>query len=427
MPLQTKGLLEQLDNLAPDASNLKSQLVSALGNAVAMQGFLNRECENRGEINCFPCKNEGVCLLFQGVTHLGLGRFEAALADFENANWHFRSRGETWNSVIGQILIAKTYEKNEDVHQAFVEYKTAYEFLVEHRNRLMSSYANSDRVRALEHELNAHIQKLAIRLSKVKQAQIDPPKQMPDGNAVGRVTAFLSLYTISLYGSVTAGPNGELYLDPYENTSTLVEQVELDGRLLDLFNVNGTAPRDRQISIIPQHAYGWLKVRGLSMNDWPLPFDVEDYVLFQKSQMADDQDYVIVAARDLAGDESLIVKRFDKLNGQFLSRSTDTSRMYPPIQADEDHKIVGVVLAVAKPSHDATLEQVTLAPDPNATPESPSTETQRLYNKLLTRALGDKEKIKRLIAEALKKAPHESHLGLLKIVDEDWIADGNRG
>jgi hypothetical protein len=46
---------------------------------------------------------------------------------------------------------------------------------------------------------------------------------------------------------------------------------------------------------------------------------------------------------------ALIVKRFDAEKNQLISKSKDTSNPYNPIPLDEDHQIVGVVIAVAKP------------------------------------------------------------------------------
>jgi hypothetical protein len=47
---------------------------------------------------------------------------------------------------------------------------------------------------------------------------------------------------------------------------------------------------------------------------------------------------------------ALIVKLFNaEKNNRLLSKSKDTSKSYGTISLDEDHQIVGVLIAVAKP------------------------------------------------------------------------------
>jgi hypothetical protein len=86
------------------------------------------------------------------------------------------------------------------------------------------------------------------------------------------------------------------------------------------------------------------------MNGWDLPFDENDYVLFYKASIASHLDFVVASNSDPSGEIALIVKRFDVENNQLISRSKDTSKLYSAIPMDEDHQIVGVVIAVAKPT-----------------------------------------------------------------------------
>jgi hypothetical protein len=428
MALNLKYLIEQLEIVDPEIIALRIWVVSSFGNAMVMRGILDRQCANREQTNCYSCSDDGICSVITGVAHLDLGEINTAIKKLEDGNQHFRSKDETWNSVIGLVLLGKAYEKSGNNHQTLIEYKKALHLLTENYIRVHANdYDKLDKARPLETELNAHLaQSFSPRPSPESHIQAYHFVAKPNINTVGNERAYLSLFSIPIYGTVMAGEEGVVHIDPVENTSTIVDKVELEGRPYAIFNVGGTASRDRQITLIPQESYGWLWVRGLSMNAWNIPLNEKDYVLFRKSQMAENNEFVIVSSRDTSVDNRLIVKRFDELNGQFLSRSTDTSRSYAPIPMDDDHKIVGVVIAVAKP-----LNSAVSAPSP-VTPSMKQTsvddhlmEERRLYNKLLTRALGDKEKIERLIIEALKKTPRASHFELLKIVDEGWITDGN--
>jgi SOS-response transcriptional repressor LexA len=45
-----------------------------------------------------------------------------------------------------------------------------------------------------------------------------------------------------------------------------------------------------------------------------------------------------------------MVKRYDAEKNQLLSKSIDTSKPYAPIPVDDNHQIIGIVIAVAKPA-----------------------------------------------------------------------------
>jgi hypothetical protein len=160
--------------------------------------------------------------------------------------------------------------------------------------------------------------------------------------------SYLALFSIPIYGAVEAGPDGELHIDHFD-TYTEVNKVILQGQVFDLHHISRNRD-DREIPMMSGKTYGWLRVHGLSMNGWGIPFDENDYVLFYRTLVAEHLDYVIASNQDLSGEMALIVKRFDEKNNQLLSKSKDTSKSYGPIPLDEDHQIVGIVIAVAKPT-----------------------------------------------------------------------------
>jgi len=431
MSFNPKYLLEQLDIKDAEMIELRSWVVSSMGNAMVIRGILDRQCENRDQTNCYSCEDEGVCSIITGIAHLDLGETNTAIKQLENGNQHFRSKDETWNSIIGLILLGKAHEKNGNSHQAIIEYKKAFRLLTENYIRVHANdYDELARARTLVGELNDQVtQPFSPRASTASSNRANPLASAQKINPAERAKAYLSLFSLPIYGIVTAGPDGQLQINPVESTATIVDQVELEGRMYDLFGIGHTAANDRQITLIPQEAHGWAKVRGLSMNGWKTPLDENDFVLFREAQAASHHDFVIASSRDPSGDLIYIVKKFDASAQQLLSNSTDTSRSYAPIPLDDEHKIFGVVIAVAKPAPNAIPAPTPVSPDPkSSTPAGGHpVEERRLYQKLLVRAAGDKEKIRKLIAEAFKKAPHESRLGLLKIVDENWIADEKRG
>jgi hypothetical protein len=430
MALSLKYLIEQLEIVDPEIIDLRIWVISSLGNPLVMRNILNRQCENRDQTNCYSCEDHGICSVVTGIAHLDLGEINTAIKELEDGNQHFRSKDETWNSIIGLVLLGKAHEKNGNGHQALIEYKKALRLLTESYIRFHANdYAELDRARFLENELNAQVtQPFSPRPSVAVHAQPDHRDTNPNLKSGEYTRAHLSLFSLPIYGTVTAGTDGEVHINPVENTSTIVDKVELEGRMFDLFSISHPLSHDRQVTLIPQESYGWAKVRGMSMNGWEIPLNENDFVLLRESQTANHNDFVVVSSRDPSGDFMYLVKKYDERDEQFLSKSTDTTRSYDPIPVDDDHKIFGVVIAVAKPLNSAISSQAPAMLNLKQAPVGDQLLEERgLYNKLLTRALGDKEKLKRLIAEAFKKAPYESRLGLLKIVDEEWIADGNRG
>ena len=351
MVLSLKTLIDQLEIVDPEIISLRSWVASSFGNAEVMRSILNRQCENRDQTKCYACEDEGICLVITGVAHLDLGEINTAIKDLENGNQHFRSKDETWNSIIGLLLLGKAYEKNDNSHQALIEYKRALHLLTENYIRFHANdYDALDKARTLKIELNdLATQPFSPRLSAATRAQTDPLNVKPNVNSIGNERAYLSLFSVPIYGTVTAGPDGEVHINPVENTFTIVNKLELEGRAYVVYSVGNTTSHDRQITLIPQESYGWAKVRGLSMNGWNTPFNENDFVLFREAQTANHNNFVIVSSRDASGDIALIVKRYDELNSLFLSKSTDTSKSYIPIPMGADHKIVGVVIAIAKP------------------------------------------------------------------------------
>jgi SOS-response transcriptional repressor LexA len=94
-----------------------------------------------------------------------------------------------------------------------------------------------------------------------------------------------------------------------------------------------------------------MKVRGDSMEGAdPIHIFDGDYLLFEKSDGAENGDIVIASFPDDSGSGELLrVKRFDKANMQFLSETIPANK-YPPIPCTKKTRILGTVIAVLKPA-----------------------------------------------------------------------------
>jgi tetratricopeptide (TPR) repeat protein len=350
MAFNVKNLAKQLEISDQGLDNLKKQIVKFFDDKNIMRAILSQQLSNREENHCLSCDDEGDCFILNGIIHLSLEENEKAIKELENANWHLRNKNETWNSIIGLVLLGIALEECKKNHVALREYKKAYETLT---NNFLRIHANDypKEAQSLKNELQNKLDELsAPDLSVAPSSQKDKDSDNTSSNSPSNDDKdYLALFAIPTYGTVEAGPNGELYVDHFD-TFTIVNKIELQGQVFDVHSVHGTAPKDRQITVMTTRTHGWLRVHGLSMNGWDLPFDDNDYVLFYRESIASHLDYVIVSNFDPSGEMALIVKRFDAEKNQLLSKSKDTSNPYNPIPLDEAHQIVGVVIAVAKPT-----------------------------------------------------------------------------
>ena len=348
MALNIRNLAEQLEISDQELDDLKKQIVKSFDDEKIVRAILSRQLSDQEETHCLSCDNEGDCFILNGIIHLRLKENEKAIKELENANWHLRSKNETWNSIIGLVLLGIAREECGKNYLALREYKKAYETLTNNFLRI-HVYDQIEKASQLKNDLRDKLKELsAPNLSAA------PPSQTDSGNTNSNTSSmddkdYLALFSIPIFGSVEAGPDGTFHnVDPHD-TFTIINKVELQGQVYNVHNIHGTASTDHQITVMAARNHGWLRVHGLSMNDWEIPLEENDYVLFYQASIASHLDYVIVSNREPSGN-ALLVKRFDEKNKWLLSKSKDTSQPYNPIPVDDNHKIVGIVIAIAKPA-----------------------------------------------------------------------------
>ena len=320
---------EQLEISDQGLNGLREQIVKSFDDEGEMRAILSQQCLNREKTHCLSCDNEGDCFILNGIIYLRLNETENAIKELENANQHLRSKDETWNSITGLVLLGIALEECRKNHLALREYKKAHEILI---NNYLRIHANDyiEKARQLKNELENKIKELSA-----PTLSAEPPSKInsvhislnPTGNDD---RDYLALFTIPIYGTVEAGPDGILHIDHF-NMFTIVNKVELQEQVFDVYSIHGTAAIDRQITVTTTRDHGWLRVHGLSMNGWDVPFNENDYVLFYRTSNASHLDYVIASKIDPSGEMALIVKRFDEKNSQLLSKSKDTSKFYDTV------------------------------------------------------------------------------------------------
>lgn len=341
MTLYLEELTKQLNINDQGLKDIKKQIIESFGDETKLRALLNQQRLRQDAKECISCDDEGDCFILNGIIYLALDEIEHSIKELEHANRHLRNNDETWNSVLGLVLLGTALEENGQEHLAIHEYKRARETLSINYLRI-HAHDYMEESQALEKDL-------CDKITKLSNPHVStPPPSRTDSNPPTDDKDYLALFSIPIYGRVEAGPDGELFIDHFD-TFTLVHKVEINGKNFDLHGIHGASSSDRQITVATTKNYGWLRVHGLSMNDWDLPFNENDYVLFYKNSVASHFDFVIASTRHPSGDFALIVKRFDEKNGQLLSKSKDTDNTYKPIKLDNDHQIIGIVVAVAKP------------------------------------------------------------------------------
>lgn len=170
-----------------------------------------------------------------------------------------------------------------------------------------------------------------------------------------------------LYGEATAGPSGKAFLDD-ENLEDIDPvdaslQAILGGKKHKIRFVD-----NNQITFVKGKRYGWLQVRGESMNKAKNnPINNDDYVLFQENHDLDTcSNCIVVALLPEFDPPQLVVKRLIKMSADSLFRTdgfgakvkfTLESESHddkdPDFQSEinvtNDYQIVGNVVAIAKP------------------------------------------------------------------------------
>jgi hypothetical protein len=330
MILTLERLTKLLDIGDPEIKKLKNQVIKSFGDPVAMRMVLRQQCDKLGTSKCYSCEIEAECSVIGGIAHLDLGEIDSAIQKLEDANQHFRGENETWNSIICMALLGLAFEKHGEQRQALGEFQQALQKLS--RNYL--------RVHANDYPAEA------IRLVDDLQAKISRKVPAKKKSSL-RTQALLVFSSLPVYSGVQAGPGGPTWAQPLpKSPRTSVDQIILDDKLYSLHAITS----GNQISLTAGKKYGLVKVFGDSMTaSKPVKILEGDYVMFYESADAENGEIVIAACPENAGAGFMfIVKRYSKVDGHLISETTPPNK-YNHILIDENTRIIGTVIAVAKP------------------------------------------------------------------------------
>lgn len=183
-----------------------------------------------------------------------------------------------------------------------------------------------------------------------EQTQKDTPIEIENETRTDDKAGYMILPSQKIYKQeVRAGKSGELVLGIQIDKAAEVWQISLDGIVHRLYSLRS----GKQINPVVYGDWGWMKVKGHSMNAIKknVPIEDGDYVLVQKNHSPVDNDIVIAFWKHrITNDQYAIVKKFKQGEHKLISETNIKGLEYEPINMDEeDVQIYGIVYAVAKP------------------------------------------------------------------------------
>ncbi len=313
----------------------QEELNQCLGKPERLRNFVQSLQDHRAQ-GCYCCEYEGGCLLLLGIALLGLQHYQGARSKIEEAVQCFGNRSDLWNQINGLNLLGQIYEKEGNLHLAIHSYQEALRILTRTYLALDASNYKPEPLK-----LKEEIEKSILRVQQLSRP-LNNPRQR------------LGLEWLPIYGIVQATPNGPIWMDA-DNPEDFVEtsSVIIDD---ETYSIYFCAARGDGLLLQKNRRYGWVKVHGDSMNAAkPVPIEENDYALFYQSENAAHNDIVVVMIADPSGaGYEYLIKRFDKQNKQMLSETT-SPHAYAALALSPEDKIVGIVIAVAKPSSSEIL------------------------------------------------------------------------
>jgi hypothetical protein len=336
MPYDLGQLLNKLQIQDPNLKKLQTRTAIALNQPKTLQAIIDQQCDNRKQVNCYPCESMGVCAALRGVAHMAMGDAIEAVRQLQDANQHFRGEDETWNSIIGLELLGMAYEYVKP-HQATLVYKQALEIL---ENRYIPT-----------HKTDYKNDGQALRRDLLSRITGTAPEKIRKAPSSSTQPVLLTLPWMPVYSTIQAGPNGPIWSDPLQSGSEAeVDKIVLDGTV---HSFHSLSKGDSTITLVndKNKEYGWAKVEGDSMSAArPVPIEQGDFVLFFKCGGAVNSDIVVASCPDeeTGAGYKHIVKRYDKAD-QHLYSETNPPDLYEPIPITKEIQILGTVIAVAKP------------------------------------------------------------------------------
>jgi tetratricopeptide (TPR) repeat protein len=340
MPPISKTLTGLLEIKDPALEKLRNTILRSFNNTEEVKDILAQQHENCKQTNCFSCNKEAICLFLNGVLYFRLGENDTAIRELETANQHFRNQDEAWNSIVGRAMFGSVCEASGKHHLALREYQKALDILINDYIRL----------RPTEYVEKASIFKNLLQ-DQIECCSSPHPKTPPPKSARSSARLTIPWLQTAQYPHVYADPKAPVLGESFERNGASVDEIILEGKPYQIYS---SRHGDNLITLTSERQYLWAKVAGNSMNAAkPVPIVEGDFVLLYNSNDANHGTIVVASLPDNSGSgDQLVVKRYSKTNRMLISE-TSPPDLYAPMPAGRDTRIIGVVIAVAKPDDGA--------------------------------------------------------------------------
>lgn len=287
-------------------------------------------------------------LLLLAYCHFYLNNNTAALEKAFQASEKFRIAGDSIHQAFSRWVLAIIYRYTNRIYDYRNELDNAIKILKAEceEYQIKGEYTPLKRCReVLEQVQEEHAYATDLSTQQIMAAEANRSKRRPKGGT-------LIIPWFPVYNEVRASLTG-IELIEAADVRVGISELTLDGRPFDIHVLRKTSPTDRQTHIKMGERVSLIKVIGHSMNACqPVSIEENDYVVFVKGSNYNDGNIVVAAYPAPSRALIHIVKRYKAADNTLVSETRDTSQPYPPIKIGPQHKILGTVIAVAKPAKD---------------------------------------------------------------------------
>ena len=340
-------LFEVLEEKSPSIQLLEDRIKSAIISSEDLSDFIHEINTEMYQTKDLHNNRMPFYWFYLAIIHYMRNERSKSKEALSNSITEFRTQGLNLNQAIGELLFGIIHYKSSKIERAQRACRAASEILesIIKNCELERSYQRAEIYKKYLRKINA-LKRLIKRQFPPIYEEFSKKVHLP------RNQDYLLLQWLPIYNSVRAGKQGIVWGDVSAHNGTTIYKVELDGKLYEVFSIHSSNKvRGRQITLSSKNNYCWAKVKGHSMNACePVQLNNNDFVLCSTS-WSKNQDAIVIAGFINDNQEtSMMVKKYVSKENLLVSETVDTSEDYSPIQITKEYKILGTVIAVAKPT-----------------------------------------------------------------------------
>ena len=342
MRKEIKVILDALEKDDPSVIAMEKNIREMLDDRGDSYSIRNNVKDEIIVANRIHTQRQPYYYFYLAIAHLKIGEIKHTKEALAHAVQGFSIAGNTLNEALAEWLFGIIhFEDGKPVRaeQACQKALSLLDFLIQD-HEINGAYNHAQELRKHYKKIEKFTKGINSRSKKKKS---DPPPSFPSFE--------IRIPWVDVFDSVQAGINGIIWTDSPGSSRANINMIEIEGKAYILHPVTADEVDEHaQLTLSKKLKYGLVKVRGQSMNaSKPVPIDEGDYVLFS-SKKPRDREAIVIAGYTLTDHETTtMVKKFKAQENQLVSETTDTSEEYPPIEMTDEHRILGTVIAVAKP------------------------------------------------------------------------------